>query len=153
MIFSIFRFFCTLRFQIFRYCPIITNHTSMEILFIQLSDYVYISISKNVHLRLVLWSRVTYNTYSDPVQIGEYSLAYIALPVTATLQSSSVFSKSKSSLSSILPASHLFLYLLPVYLGLTLYLLFRTLFIPRLDYCSCYWITLYVKLYDIVHRS
>ncbi len=34
MIFSIFRFFCTLRFQIYKYCPIITNHTSMEILFI-----------------------------------------------------------------------------------------------------------------------
>ncbi len=33
MIFSIFRFFCTLRFQIYKYCP---NHTSMEILFIQL---------------------------------------------------------------------------------------------------------------------
>ncbi len=30
MIFSIFRFFCTLRFQIYKYCPIITNHTSME---------------------------------------------------------------------------------------------------------------------------
>ncbi len=30
MIFSIFRFFCTLRFQIFKYCSIITNHTSME---------------------------------------------------------------------------------------------------------------------------
>ncbi len=29
MIFSIFRFFCTLRFQIYKYCPIITNHTSM----------------------------------------------------------------------------------------------------------------------------
>ncbi len=40
MIFSIFRFFCTLIFQIFKYCPIITNHTSMEILFIQLSDDV-----------------------------------------------------------------------------------------------------------------
>ncbi len=26
MIFSIFRCFCTLRFQIFKYCPIITNH-------------------------------------------------------------------------------------------------------------------------------
>uniref|UniRef100_A0A672LJ86 Erythrocyte membrane protein band 4.1-like 3b n=1 Tax=Sinocyclocheilus grahami TaxID=75366 RepID=A0A672LJ86_SINGR len=35
MIFSIFRFFCTLRFQIFKYCPILTNHTSMESLFIQ----------------------------------------------------------------------------------------------------------------------
>ncbi len=30
MIFSIFWFFCTLRFQIYKYCPIITNHTSME---------------------------------------------------------------------------------------------------------------------------
>ncbi len=30
VIFSIFWFFCTLRFQIFKYCPIITNHTSME---------------------------------------------------------------------------------------------------------------------------
>ncbi len=30
LIFSIFRFFCTLRFQIYKYCPIITNHTSME---------------------------------------------------------------------------------------------------------------------------
>ncbi len=30
MIFSIFRFFCTLRFQIYKYCPIITNHTSMQ---------------------------------------------------------------------------------------------------------------------------
>jgi len=27
MIFSIFRYFCTLRFQIYKYCP---NHTSME---------------------------------------------------------------------------------------------------------------------------
>ncbi len=35
MIFSIFRYFCTLRFQIYKYCP---NHTSMEILFIQISD-------------------------------------------------------------------------------------------------------------------
>ncbi len=46
MIFSIFRLFCTLRFQ---YCPIITNHTSMERLFIQLSDNVYISILKYWH--------------------------------------------------------------------------------------------------------
>ncbi len=35
VIFSIFRCFCSLRFQIFKYCP---NHTSMEISFIQLSD-------------------------------------------------------------------------------------------------------------------
>ncbi len=34
MIFSIFWFFCSLRFQIYKYCPIITNHTSMERLFI-----------------------------------------------------------------------------------------------------------------------
>ncbi len=39
MIFLIFRFFCTLRFQIFKYCPIITNHTSMERLFIQIDPY------------------------------------------------------------------------------------------------------------------
>ncbi len=32
---NIWIFFCTLRFQIFKYCP---NHTSMEILFIQRSD-------------------------------------------------------------------------------------------------------------------
>ncbi len=60
VIFSIFRFFCTLRFQIYKYCSIITNHTSMERLFIQLSDDAYISISKNWPLWLVLWSRVTY---------------------------------------------------------------------------------------------
>ncbi len=33
MIFSIFWIFCTLGFQIFKYCPIITNHTSMENVF------------------------------------------------------------------------------------------------------------------------
>ncbi len=33
VIFSIFIIFCSLRFQIFKYCPIIINHTSMEILF------------------------------------------------------------------------------------------------------------------------
>ncbi len=40
-IFSIFRFFCPLRFQIIKYLylgHILTNHTSMESLFIQLSD-------------------------------------------------------------------------------------------------------------------
>ncbi len=60
VIFSIFRFFCTLRFQIYKYCPIITHHTSMKRLFIQLLDDVYISILKNWHLILVLCSRVTY---------------------------------------------------------------------------------------------
>ncbi len=39
MIFSIFRFFCTLRFQIFKYCP---NHTSMERLFM----YTFINLNK-----------------------------------------------------------------------------------------------------------
>ncbi len=39
-----------------KHCPILTKHTSMEILFIQLSDDRSISISTN---RLVLWSRVT----------------------------------------------------------------------------------------------
>ncbi len=37
MIFSIFRFFCTLRFQIFKHCP---NHTSIESSFIQRSDAI-----------------------------------------------------------------------------------------------------------------
>ncbi len=37
IIFSIFRVFYTLRFQIYKYCPIITNHKSMERWFIQLS--------------------------------------------------------------------------------------------------------------------
>ncbi len=60
MIFSILWFFCTLRFQIYKYCPIITNHTSMERSFIQLSDDVYISIVKYWPLWLVLWSRVTF---------------------------------------------------------------------------------------------
>ncbi len=45
-IFSILWFFCTLRFQIYKYCPIITNHTSMEILFIQLSDDVFAKFHK-----------------------------------------------------------------------------------------------------------
>uniref|UniRef100_A0A672LBL8 Interleukin 1 receptor accessory protein-like 2 n=1 Tax=Sinocyclocheilus grahami TaxID=75366 RepID=A0A672LBL8_SINGR len=40
MIFSIFRFFCTLSISA-KYCPILTNHTSMESLFIQLSYDVW----------------------------------------------------------------------------------------------------------------
>uniref|UniRef100_A0A672TE70 Immunoglobulin domain-containing protein n=1 Tax=Sinocyclocheilus grahami TaxID=75366 RepID=A0A672TE70_SINGR len=36
MIFSIFTFFCTLRFQIFRYCPILTNHTSAYLFSVQM---------------------------------------------------------------------------------------------------------------------
>ncbi len=49
MIFSIFSFFCSLRFQIFnscisaKYCPIITNHTSMEILFIHLKKLTLVT--------------------------------------------------------------------------------------------------------------
>jgi len=39
----------------------------------------------------------------------------------------------------------IFIFCLCVYLGLTLCLLFRTQFTPRLDYCSCYWITPHVK--------
>ncbi len=57
MIFSIFRFFCTFRFPnsciSVNYYPIITIHTSMEILFIQ-------CILTNLPLGLVLWSRVSY---------------------------------------------------------------------------------------------
>ncbi len=53
LIFSIFRFILhpqTPDIQTVvsaKYCPIITNHTSMESLFIQLSDYVYISFFLN----------------------------------------------------------------------------------------------------------
>ncbi len=71
MIFSIFRFVMHPQIPdlqivvqyISQICPIITNHKSMERLFIQLSDDVYISedFCKNLHLWLVLWSsRVTY---------------------------------------------------------------------------------------------
>ncbi len=64
-IFSIFRFFAPSDSDFnscisAKYCPIITNHTSMESLCIQLSDDVYISISINWPLWLVLWSRVTF---------------------------------------------------------------------------------------------
>ncbi len=60
MIFSIFRFFCILRFQIYKYCP---NHTSMEsyLFSIQMMYIcIYIHISKNWHFRLVLCSSFTY---------------------------------------------------------------------------------------------
>ncbi len=69
MIFSIFRFFCTLRFQIYKYCPIITNHTSMERLFIQLSD----DQLKKVPLWLVLCTRVTYSNYIKKRIGGKYA--------------------------------------------------------------------------------
>ncbi len=72
MIFSIFRFFGNLRFQIFKYCP---NHTSMKILFIQLFQtmhkseypktdpflwlqghiYVFVFILSNNFMLSVLW--------------------------------------------------------------------------------------------------
>ncbi len=63
-IFSIFRFFCTFRFQIFKLLyfsqiwNILTNNTSMESLFIHM---MYKSqFKKKIPLWLVLWSRVTY---------------------------------------------------------------------------------------------
>ncbi len=59
-IFSIFWFCCTFRFQIIQLVVSRPNHTSMGSLFNQISDDVEISILKNWHLRLVLWSRVTY---------------------------------------------------------------------------------------------
>ncbi len=67
VIFSIFRFFffapSDSRFSnsciSAKYCPII-NHTSMERLFINLSDDVYISIENKILLWLVLCSRVTF---------------------------------------------------------------------------------------------
>ncbi len=53
VIFSIFRFFCSLRFQIYKYCPIITNHTSMK-------DYLFMYNSQFWPFWLVLCSRVTH---------------------------------------------------------------------------------------------
>ncbi len=78
MIFSIFRFFCTLRFQIYKYCP---NHTSMEILFIQLSDYTYISIVKNCPLWLILCFKVTFTRFYTKncicyLSVWQYFLIY-----------------------------------------------------------------------------
>ncbi len=58
----------------------------MESLFIKLSDYVYISISKNWLLRLVLWSRVTYIRYTwylngtyEHFTVGSHGLMVIVL--------------------------------------------------------------------------
>ncbi len=52
MIFSMFRFFCTLRFQIYKYCPIIHQWEA------------YLKWT----LMAVLWSRVTYEC--DDMQKG-----------------------------------------------------------------------------------
>ncbi len=76
VIFSIFRFFCTLRFQIYKYCPIITNHTSMQRLFIQLSDDAYISISEYWLLWLVLWSLVTNHPNIDRSTASHHTLHF-----------------------------------------------------------------------------
>ncbi len=59
MIFSIFRFFCTLRFQIYKYCSIITNHTSMESYLFSFQMMHKSQFPKNWPLWLVLCSRVT----------------------------------------------------------------------------------------------
>ncbi len=70
MIFSIFRFFCTLRFQIYKYCPIITNHTSMERWFIQLQMF------KKWLLWLVLWSMVTFVYESEWSRTSLFGCVY-----------------------------------------------------------------------------
>ncbi len=57
MIFSIFRFFCTLRFQIYKYCPIITNHTSLENIIYSASRWCR---NLNFQKWLVLCSRDTF---------------------------------------------------------------------------------------------
>ncbi len=65
-IFSIFWFICyqipDFQIDVSQNSHILTNHTSMESLYIQLLDDVQISIVKNVSLRLDLWSKVTYYT-------------------------------------------------------------------------------------------
>ncbi len=76
VIFSIFRFFAPSDSRFTnscisaKICPIITNHTSMDILFTQLSDDVLISISKNWPLWLVLCSWVTYVLRTEEIEIS-----------------------------------------------------------------------------------
>ncbi len=65
MIFSIFRFFCTLRFQIYKYCPIITNHTSMERLFIQI-------MYKSSKFQMQFNSKYSYTKYISYQHIAGY---------------------------------------------------------------------------------
>ncbi len=47
-----------------KYGPIRANLASMGSLFVQLSDYVYTSVSKNWPLWLVLWSKVSNDNYT-----------------------------------------------------------------------------------------
>ncbi len=63
-----------------KYCQILTNHASMESLLIQISDDVSISMSKNWHLRLVLWCRVTYFVYT----LQCYARSYLSLSISQT---------------------------------------------------------------------
>ncbi len=85
VIFSIFRFFCTLRFQIYKYCPIITNHTSMERLFM-----MYTVVVKIIRTQ---FKSVIY-IFCCTVSVGNISLHYI-LPLILLLISWSIWSDMK----------------------------------------------------------
>ncbi len=78
VIFSIFRFFCTLRFQIYKYCPIITNHTSMESLFIQLKWTLMTGFVLQGHI----WDVLTLFDVSRSVLTG---VTHHAIDVTRTV--------------------------------------------------------------------
>ncbi len=88
VIFSIFRFFCTLIVQIFN--QILSYHNKPYIngkLFIQLSDDAYISISEKWPFRLVLGSRVIFIQFSkDPKfrhapEINKHHLTVLTMAV------------------------------------------------------------------------
>ncbi len=75
MIFSIFRFLCTLRFQIYKYCP---NHISMEILFIQfyvkqltLTTGFVLHKKKKKKVVLIFMLRA-YSSWKSKISISKY---------------------------------------------------------------------------------
>ncbi len=80
MIFSIFRFFCTLRFQFFKYCPIITNHTSMESYLFSVQMMHTSQFRKINTYDWFLCSRVTYN---DHIALWNMIVIWIYIHMTA----------------------------------------------------------------------
>ncbi len=86
VIFSIFRFFCTLRFQIYKYCSIITNHTSMQS---YLFSVQMMHKSQFPKMYWVLCSRVTINKWLDSVCRYEPRQMLKADAVTALMSLSS----------------------------------------------------------------
>ncbi len=87
MIFSIFRFFCTLRFQIYKYCPIITNHNQWKDWYtpgidrrvVQLLFMYYfgaqmlnlIQFRLEVHISLVIIKKRYFSCYSSNAVVAD----------------------------------------------------------------------------------